>query len=102
MVLLFFLLVLLLQLLLLLQTVELSGGNTAGTTLTGLTARNYLFSIRATNDQGASEFLKPPLLASLPGQLESVSGLVGSGCVIFVVGSQFTGEALLGGHSGYQ
>ncbi|XP_050729208.1 nephrin-like isoform X2 [Eriocheir sinensis] len=81
------------------QRVELSGGNTAGTTLTGLTARHYLFTIRATNDQGASPFLAPPLLATLP---EPDKGGAGAGAgrwrvprLILVVMSLTGGSLLL-------
>ncbi|XP_071517139.1 nephrin-like [Panulirus ornatus] len=50
------------------QFVDISGGNTAGTTLAGLTSgAEYFFSIQARNDQGRSTYLSPPLLVTLLG-----------------------------------
>ncbi|XP_042223784.1 uncharacterized protein LOC121867769 [Homarus americanus] len=48
------------------QLIDISGGNTAGTTLGGLRAGvDYFFSIQASNDQGRSHYLTPPLLVTL-------------------------------------
>lgn len=54
------------------QFVDISGGNTAGTTLGGLTSgTEYFFSIQAKNDQGRSEYLSPPILVTLKGETPS-------------------------------
>lgn len=51
-----------------LQTVDISGGNTAGTTLSGLLpSTQYLFSLQASNNQGSSAWISPPLMVTLPG-----------------------------------
>ncbi|KAK4307585.1 hypothetical protein Pmani_020652 [Petrolisthes manimaculis] len=56
------------------QTVDISGGNTAGTTLSGLLpATQYLFSLQASNNEGSSPWLSPPLMVTLPDMPSSSS-----------------------------
>ncbi|XP_047479374.1 nephrin-like [Penaeus chinensis] len=50
------------------QLVQISGGNTAGTTLSGLTpGADYLYTIQARNEQGASAYVSPPALVTMLG-----------------------------------
>ncbi|KAK7078096.1 hypothetical protein SK128_015564 [Halocaridina rubra] len=51
------------------QVVDISGGETAGTTLTNLQPNTaYIFTIQAKNDQGLSAYVSPPITATMHGE----------------------------------
>ncbi|XP_069972966.1 uncharacterized protein [Penaeus vannamei] len=62
------------------QLVQISGGNTAGTTLSGLTpGADYLYTIQARNEQGASAYVSPPVLVTMLGVGAKAGSQAGGG-----------------------
>ncbi|XP_066948196.1 nephrin-like [Macrobrachium rosenbergii] len=61
------------------KTVEITGGNTAGTTVAELVpGTEYFFTIRSENDQGMSDYITPSLVAHTRGPSGDASTMVGN------------------------